>query len=370
MNDVSQFVSQLHHAGTQFVLAVTGGGSEAISALFTVPGASRSMLLATVPYSEGALVDWLGSRPEQFCSARTARAMAMAGYQRAPTSACGLACTASLASDRPKKGDHRFFLAAQTLAATHTFEVTLAKNQRTRAAEETLVATAILNLAAQVAGLAGRLPIDWLPGETPHEHVEIAPPEWQSLLLGQSTAVCAIGSNAKPQAVFPGAFNPRHAGHRQMAALAEQIIGAPVAHEISITNVDKPPLDYVELATRLRQFDESTGETVWLTRLPTFAEKAAAFPGATFVVGADTIERIAEPRYYGGNVPAMLRKIEDIATLGCRFLVFGRNINGKFETVTDLNLPPSLATLCSAVPEELFREDISSTALRKQSEAS
>ena len=65
------------------VLAITGGGSGAIADLLEVPGGSRTVLEAVVPYSAAALVEFLRGKPEQFCSARTARAMAMAAFQRA-----------------------------------------------------------------------------------------------------------------------------------------------------------------------------------------------------------------------------------------------------------------------------------------------
>ena len=48
-----------------------------------VPGASRTVLEAIVPYSEGSLVRWLGGPPDRACSPPTARAMAMAAYCRA-----------------------------------------------------------------------------------------------------------------------------------------------------------------------------------------------------------------------------------------------------------------------------------------------
>src|SRR5690606_9001569 len=105
-------------------------------------------------------------------------------------------------------------------------------------------------------------------------------------------------------------------------------------------------------------------ETVVLSCAPTFVEKAALFPGATFLVGTDTLERIAEPRYYGNNFPSMLRAVEQISLAGCRFLVFGRALGGDFKSLDDLNLPPSLALLCEEVPEHEFRQDISSTQLR------
>ena len=78
-----QSVAKIHAADTRLVLAVTGGGSQAIADLLKVPGASRTVLEAVVPYAGTALEEFLGAEPEQSCSARTARAMAMAGYIRA-----------------------------------------------------------------------------------------------------------------------------------------------------------------------------------------------------------------------------------------------------------------------------------------------
>ena len=107
------------------------------------------------------------------------------------------------------------------------------------------------------------------------------------------------------------------------------------------------------------------GETVWLTRAPTFEEKSQEFPGATFLVGADTIRRIADPRYYGGE-PAMHQALERIAGCGCRFLVFGRLGPSGFVRLGDLELPPALRRISIEVPAEQFREDISSTELRRE----
>jgi hypothetical protein len=105
--------------------------------------------------------------------------------------------------------------------------------------------------------------------------------------------------------------------------------------------------------------------SIALTRAPTFREKAEAFPGATFVVGVDTLLRIAEPRYYGDDHAKRDAAIAEIAERGCRFLVFGRELDGRFVTLGDLNLPTELRRLCDEVPESEFREDVSSTELRK-----
>jgi hypothetical protein len=149
-----------------------------------------------------------------------------------------------------------------------------------------------------------------------------------------------------------------------MVEIAQQKLGAPVEFEISIINVDKPPLDFIEIQRRVAQF--APEQAVWLTRAPTFEEKSARFPGVTFIVGVDTLRRIADPRYHGGDPAAWLAAMERIAARGCRFLVFGREQEGRFVGLADLGLLPPLSDLCRDVPAEEFRDDISSTSLRKQ----
>jgi hypothetical protein len=86
----------------------------------------------------------------------------------------------------------------------------------------------------------------------------------------------------------------------------------------------------------------------------------------TFVVGVDTMHRIADPRYHGGDRAAWQAAMERIAARGCRFLVFGREREGRFVGLEELDLPPGLRDVCRGVPAAVFREDISSTALRGQ----
>lgn len=367
------------------MLAITGGGSSAIGRLLEVPGGSRSLLEATVPYSSAALVEYLSAPPDRFCAEPTARAMAMVAFERArrfataetsspvePDALIGLACTASLASDRPKRGPHRAHLAWQSVGATSSLSVELIKGHRTRVEEERLVAELTVRLAAEAAGV----PVDWqtLPLAEPERlerTTQTAPAAWRGLLWGDVEVAGhplpePEGTRAEPRVIFPGAFNPRHVGHRRMAEIAKQISGAPIDHEISMVNVDKPPLDYIEMQRRLEQFGPE--EQVWFTRAPRFIDKAALFPGATFVVGVDTIARLADPHYYEGKTEARDAAIGLLANQGCSFLVFGRRVEGQFRQLNDLNLPAALERLCRAVPEAQFREDVSSTELRHAAE--
>jgi hypothetical protein len=140
-----------------------------------------------------------------------------------------------------------------------------------------------------------------------------------------------------------------------------------VTWELSVANVDKPPLDFLAVRKRvelLRGVDPQ--RLIALTYAPTFREKARLFPQAVFVVGADTIIRVADLRYYGGDAARRDDAVRQIAERGCRFLVFGRRLGDRFPTLAELDLPPALRALCDEVPASEFREDISSTELRDE----
>ena len=379
--DWKMAVADIHAAPILAVIAATGGGSSAIGRLLELPGGSRTLLEALVPYSHSSLEDWLGCEVEQACNPQAARAMAMAAWTRAralapdndPQHLVGIGATASLASDRPKRGEHRLHVAVQTGSSTACRSLTLKKGARNRADEERLAADILLGCLAEVAGLPPSPVQQAIEDQlVDYEQIEyeqqLAESEWTQLLLN----LCkSTPFDEPPKAVFPGSFNPPHAGHEQMVDHAARELAAPVAYELSITNVDKPTLDFIEIAERINELKQLDGPAqVLLTNAPTFREKAALFPGATFLVGADTIARIVKPQYYeqtdGDPSAEMEVAIAQIADQGCRFLVFGREIDGHFCLLSDLKIPPSLAALCTEVSAEDFREDISSTELRQR----
>src|SRR5260221_13572062 len=77
-----QLISTLHASGRKAALAITGGGSGAIGELLRVPGGSRLLIEAQVPYDEQALAAFLGFAPAQASSADTAIAMARTARAR------------------------------------------------------------------------------------------------------------------------------------------------------------------------------------------------------------------------------------------------------------------------------------------------
>src|SRR4029077_10438914 len=78
-----QLISTLHASGRKAALAITGGGSAAIGELLRVPGASRLLIEAQVPYDPSALATFLGVAPAQASSSDTAIAMARSALARA-----------------------------------------------------------------------------------------------------------------------------------------------------------------------------------------------------------------------------------------------------------------------------------------------
>ncbi len=372
--DRPPFVSALYASGRQAVLAVTGGGSLAISDLLSVPGASAFLLEARVPYSPPALTEWLGREPEQFCSRETALAMAVVAWQRAnklstPTiETVGVGCSAALASNRPKRGEHRAWIAIHSANATRLVGLSLAKGLRERVQEERLVADAFLRLLGETCGMKSLPPIGLLDGDSLTSDACVAPPLLVDLVAGRRGTVWSMRSAwqtdppLKSVGLLSGAFNPLHDGHLELARVAEQRLGGPVAFELAWVNVDKPPLDFLTIEARCRQFAD---RPVVLTHEPTFVLKSRLFPNTTFVVGIDTAERIVQSKYYGSEA-AMLAALVEIRTHGCQFLVAGRSEGDSFRTLSQLNLPPQARDLFEELSEGEFRRDISSTQLRKQ----
>ncbi len=161
--------------------------------------------------------------------------------------------------------------------------------------------------------------------------------------------------------VLAGSFNPLHDGHRNLRDAAERFDALSVQFELSVSNVDKPPLAEDAVRRRVSQFTEA----ILLTNAPTFLAKARLLPHVTFVVGFDTAERILEPRYYDGS-RGLTRGLDEIRDLGCRFLVAGRTMDGTFRKLNTLVVPDTHSDLFVSLPESEFRQDISSTELRSQ----
>ena len=375
MDDPTRHLIQaIHDSPPRAVFAAAGAGSRALADLLAVPGASRTLLEALIPYAADSFDEFLGVRPEQYVSAGTGRRMAGRALARArhlreleTWPLVGLACTAAVVTDRPKKGEHRAHVAARSPERLRAYELHLEKGARDRAGEEGLVSDLILNALAEASGVSERLAMPLGPGDSlVAETMEYGPPAEQL----HRDAIPFFGilpdgaiTTEPPAALLSGAFNPLHAGHTGLAATAAALLGQPVAFELSAVNVDKPRLPPAVVLDRLSQF--AGRYPAYAANAPTFNLKARIYPGAVFVVGFDTAARVIQSRYYGDSHAAMLAALDELRARGNRFLVAGRlDDDGLFHELPELALPPGYETLFEAIPARLFRHDVSSTEIR------
>jgi hypothetical protein len=377
MSDFRELVQKIHDSQPQAVLAVAGAGSEAVAWLLGVAGASRTLIEVVVPYGSLSMIDFIGHEPSQYVSVETATDMARAAYNRAlllrdkPIPVLGLGCTATIATDRPKRGEHRCCIATWTETGAATYSLRFDKGRRDRAGEEQMVSWLLLQALSTASGLEEDVALglvaqdELVTSETEHGDplARLLSGEVKSVLV-ETDGVMSVDATFEG-ALLPGSFSPFHEGHRELARTAGDMLRTEVCFEISVVNVDKPPLAKEEVERRLGQF---LGEArVVLTRAETFRKKSDLFPGATFVIGWDTAVRLVAPRYYGGETPAMLTALAEMWASGARFLVAGREDKGAFYTLDNVEIPEGFRPLFQEIPESRFRKDISSTALRGES---
>ena len=376
-------VGLLQHAGAQIVLIVSGGGSQVISQLLTQPGASKIILEALVPYARTAMSELLGSEPRNYCSDQVARQLAVTGWQRSIKLSreignnVGVAVTASLRSVNPKQGQHRIHVATHHIQGTRTATLLLKNNLRSRLEEEHVAALLVLDVL--VGTYTTKIEYPWrrelesllVEGEDIVREQYMAPITWQNLFSADELVIPIetnipaelhrVSARTQDKLIFSGSFAPLHEGHLAMARLAEEIAERSVEWELSVCNVDKPMLDYIEVSRRANQFK---GEKLWLSRAPTFIEKIQAFPQSTFVMGADTYKRLIDLKYYGGSQEQLRSAMQTICQKARGLIVFGRVQDGTFENPVDFNVPAALREVTYFVSEREFRLDISSSNIR------
>ncbi|MCA9989009.1 MAG: hypothetical protein KDE59_32105, partial [Anaerolineales bacterium] len=371
-----QLVQRIHDSPPRIVLVTAGAGTHALSWLLGVPGASRTMLEALVPYDEAASIDFLGQPAQQYVSDTTARLMAGRALTRArllrheEETVIGLACTAAIVSDRPKRGQHRAHITTWQNERVTSYHLIIDKGRRDREGEESLVSKLMLNALATAYGLEDQLDLGLGPADT--LTIEVSDLEASARSLHDSeigffgvdgTGHIRIDDNVPPL-LLSGSFHPLHDGHLELGRVASEMMGQPIAFELSAHNVDKPPLPIPVILDRVAQF--AGRWPIYASDAPTFIGKARLYPGTTFVIGFDTAVRVPMAKYYDNSEQKMLASLAEIRELGCHFLVAGRaDKDGHFQDASELAVPDHLRDLFIAIPQDRFRRDISSTELRQ-----
>ena len=370
-SDIWTQVEAVLHSGTRLALATTGGGSELISWLLNHPGASRVVVEAQVPYNAPALAAYLASAGPHRANEQTARDMAGRAFVRAasfaePGQGCiGVGCSAALATSRLRRGADRGCIALRLECAYRLYTLRFERGAADRLDQEEALSRLALEAIVEVCG--GPVAGASLPDYAHLVRRELALDDPLGLLFAGELDVVEM----RPDGVFApevergqrlllsGSFNPLHEGHEQLAAATGQLSARRPSLELSIENVDKPPLPRSAVEQRLGQMRGRL--PVVVTRAPTFLQKARLFGGCHFALGYDTAVRLLQDQYYEEGERGLAAALEEFAAEGCRFWVAGRVDGEAYRTLADIDVPAQYADLFAPVP---FRMDISSTELR------
>jgi len=161
---VAALARRIHATPVRACLVIAGAGARALAWLLAVPGASRTVLDAQIPYGMAALDEYAGFRAQQHVSVEEATALADAAHSRARRLAgeggapvAGVACTAAIVTDRPKRGAHRAHVAWRRGGRAGCVSLVLTKGARDRDGEEEVVSRLILRALAEACGLEADL---------------------------------------------------------------------------------------------------------------------------------------------------------------------------------------------------------------------
>lgn len=448
LNSNDQIVKQLYidaNTGkrTVFSAYVTGGGVSLLSWLLTVPGGSNTVSNLQVPYSRASLKKLLSQyetdnstsyETMSLCSPEISIKLAKAAYINAMENLLvdepsaflneetlrvfGVGCTAALASNVPKKGDHRCYISTFSGEGVRTVVVNLKKGARDRKEEDEFCSSVLLNEIAHKCGSVGET--------RDYYQDEVLPPteskcDLVSTLLSSgnrhTTLFAQVGNTdienwvrvenvdlPRNSLIVPGSFNPLHDGHIEMvlSSLRKlQSIGikAPlVVFEIAAINADKPSIPVDTILQRIRQFDLSLPIfsklqafgipiAVSITSLPLFVAKSEVFRNCFFAIGADTFCRLVDLKYYKPllsetsssniaqlslfnpvNIFGLSKAMTMMERSGARFIVGGRvkkpsepshdesstNCPNEFQTMSDIVVSNECAQLVTDMLPSMF----------------
>ena len=339
----------------RFVLAESCTSGLAAAAIGSQPGISEFFCGSHVTYRNESKRRWLDVDTQDLeslgpVSSTVAKQMAQGALQQTAEARFAVSITGHLGPESPDGLDGVVFmgvairLGARIVVASH-HEVLVPAS---RVERQQIAALAILNVLERVLQLMVAT-------------AEVCAGSLEYSVVGESQI----------NYLLSGSFNPVHKGHFKMAEFTQQNLKGQVHFELSIENVDKPQMDQAECIERALPI--CLAHNVVLTRTPTFRKKARLFQKTCFLVGVDTIGRIAEIRYYIDENDRETA-FQEMLDLEVCFLVFGRTMDASYSTssddqvqftrLEDLELPSSLMQLCKSVDEEQFRQDVSSRDLR------
>lgn len=369
MRKISTWKQRIKEAGVNIHVIATGAGAGLQSQLWEVPGSSAYLSGCSFPYTGEEQEELLGFMPEHFVSPEAAVDLASAAYMKAykfgGKKPIGVGLTASVASEKEHRGDHRVDICIMTDEKVHLFHKILEKGtgESKRRDDGKTCDTLSFFLLLEAIGIAETDSVLKFTADA----AELAR---NRFFLRPFFAANGkrLGDMPKGKyALMSGAFNPPHEGHFGVADAAMDKYHQKAVFEVT---ADPPHKDALTVQTLLQRAKLLQGrDRLFTTQLPFYIDKARKYPGRPLILGADAMIRMLDPKW-GLDIGDMLAGFYD---LGTKIYVSGREIDGNFTTceniIDDIQVKHPFKDWASAriVMKPLKGEwNISSTELRKK----
>lgn len=370
MNHSAELTKLLDRPLSLFVVA-TGAGAGIQKDIWEVPGCSSFLTGSSFPYAANDSSEFAGLTPGQFASEAFAHDLAAAAYKKAidlehpEREPVGLALTASVSGLKVHRGDHRVHVVCMTRDRIIGSTLRLVKGGVTP--EDRKLDGSLADnhgIEALIAALNPEHPLN-----APFQNVEAEARArfFEHPLFKGSVRLREASLDAQVP-LFPGAFDPPHAGH---LAIADKIkLGSidsgfraidPIEPAFTIC-ANPPHKDAITVQEMLRRAKTLQDRTVLFTENdPLYLDKARRRPGRVWVIGADALVRMLDPKW-GVEPEKLVKEFYDLETT---FIVFGREVDGKFiDAVEAINMLPPNPFHRTRYRPMSGRWDVSSTALR------
>lgn len=360
----------LKNANINIHVMATGAGAGMQQLLWEVPGSSAYLSGASFPYDQDEQAELLGFMPEHFCSEEAAIDLASAAYMKAykfnGKRPVGVGITASVASEKEHRGDHRVHVCVMTNDFVRNVSVILEKGSG---------ATQRHKDGDRVDALGFHMMLETVFDitESPlvkdvYDTSKIARERFflRPFFAANGKRLETMPTN-KHLSMMPGAYNPPHEGHLGTAQAVMDEYGRSVVFEVTAEPPHKEALTVQQLLQRAKLLQGH--DRLFTRKEPYYLDKAKSFPGIPMVLGADAMVRMLDPKW--GINPVDLFK--EFISLDTKLLVAGRMIDGKFTTCQDIldgllkNTSVGIWALATNVLMPVDgRWDISSTELRNK----
>lgn len=318
-------IVEIKNSGKRISIVATGGGSRFLYEFTKDGGASKVLVNFDFPYSCEEVSKYIESGNEKikYNSEKTARRLAVASYYKHKCD-FAIGITASLYVEGQREGrENCAYMAIYNEEIVYVKKIFL---NGSRYNQEFALSDYIIEFIYQF--LQGNI-----RGESNKQN-----PNWWKLIC-------------RNDLIYSGSFNPAHEGHRTIIDFCHSILDFDnLWIDICRNNFKKPKIDGIEVMQRADQFPN---EFKCYTESPTLLGKAKEIgKPITFVIGQDILEFISHEDQ------------DQLAKMGCKFLIFKRLINKEYKVGPYLN-PGLRHPLQEVVDNQFVQVDISSSKIRE-----